>query len=189
MAISKFQVKVFAERETHAEDYVPVFHRWIRDGVLDELMIDVVDYSHVQDGPVVVLIGHDSDYSLDRGGGQLGLLYANKRKADVTVARALGRALSVAALVAQEAGPKEPIRFRTDELLVRVADRLFAPNTDDTYERLLPELRAALTPLYGENGFELSRVGAGRELFTVRVRASNPPSFDVLRERASASAA
>ncbi|MGC4094191.1 MAG: hypothetical protein QM756_41025 [Polyangiaceae bacterium] len=58
MFSQKVQIKLFASADAHTEAYVPVFHRWIRENVLNELMIDVVDYSHVAHGPEVVLLGH-----------------------------------------------------------------------------------------------------------------------------------
>lgn len=183
--VLKIQVKVFAEQDTEVEQFVPVLHRWIREKLLDELVIDVVDYTHVKDGPAIVLIGHEFDYALDRGEGRLGLLYVNKR-GDARVQEALTRTLKVGVLLEREASGGG-LRFRGDELLIRVADRLNAPNTDETYEQLLPELRAVLEPVYGASGFELSRTGTTRDLFTVRARAKTPVSFAELCERARVS--
>src|SRR5687768_6050569 len=112
----KIQVKIFAERDVPVDGYVPVFHRWIRDALIPELLIDVVDYTHVPDGPAVMLIGHDSDYALDRGGGKLGLLYANKRGASIDFPAALRRVLSAARLLEAEKEATERLAFRTDEL-------------------------------------------------------------------------
>lgn len=165
---SKIQIKLFAEQDVHVEDYVPVFHRWIRESVLTETLVDVVSYTHVADGPAVVLIGHERDYALDRGGKRLGLLVSHKRGAPVDFRQALARAAKAAKLLEGDTGPAKPIRFRTDELVVRLADRLNAPNTDETYERMLPELRSAFESVYGSS-LELARIGAPRELFTVRV--------------------
>lgn len=183
---SKLQVKIFARQDAAVEEYVPVLHRWIRERLLQELLIDVVDYTHVKDGPAVVLIGHESDYVLDRGDGKLGLLYVSKgRDEPLSISQAVARALRVALLLEQEKEPKSRVSFRGDQLSLRVADRLNAPNTDQTYQRLLPELRAALEPLFGVSGAEVIRVGTARELFTVQVRARAPQSFAELCERAS----
>lgn len=176
---SKIQIKLFAAEDVHVEDYVPVFHRWIREGVLRETLIDVVNYTHVADGPAVVLIGHESDYALDRSGKKLGLLVSHKRGAPVDFRQALARAAHAARLLEGEPGLDQGIRFRTDELVVRIADRLNAPNTDESYERFLPELRAAFEPVYG-GGLELARTGAPRELFTVRVRGTKAPALSEL---------
>lgn len=183
--IDKLQLKVFARDDVPVEGYVPVFHRWIRDRVLDELMIDVVDYSHVPDGPHVVLIGHAADYALDRGRGQLGLLFAHKRgPRPERFGSALLRVLKAAQLLEAEA-TQHPLRFRTDALLLRVADRLAAPNDDATYERLLPELRRELEGVYGAGQFECRRTGGARELFTVEVLAQSAPPLGELVQRLS----
>jgi hypothetical protein len=72
MYADKVQVKIFASSPIAVESYIPVFHRWIRDNVLNELLIDVVDYSHVPNGPEVVLLGHASDYMLEQAGARDG---------------------------------------------------------------------------------------------------------------------
>ena len=49
----KISVKLFVEKDDfgHAE-FVPLFHRWIQDHVLDDhLASDVTDYAHVPSGP------------------------------------------------------------------------------------------------------------------------------------------
>ena len=46
---------------------------------MKKLLLDVADYKHVQEGPGIVLIGHEADYSLDLGGGRAGLVYDRNR--------------------------------------------------------------------------------------------------------------
>jgi hypothetical protein len=182
--IDKIQVKVFAKDDVPVEGYVPVFHRWIRDRLLDELMIDVVDYSHVADGPHVVLIGHAADYALDRARGKLGLLFSHKRgPKPERLASAILRTFAAALLLESEQSAEHRLQFRSDALLVRVADRLAAPNTDATYERLLPLLKRDLEALYGAGRFEARRVGAARDLFAVEIDAQGAPPLAELVQR------
>lgn len=183
----KVQVKFFSSGTPDVMAYVPVFHRWIRDAVLKELMLDVADYSHVPNGPDVLLVGDAADYSLDRFGGRLGLLYAGKREAqseEGPFALGLRKALNACKLLESEPGPTAPLAFRSDEVLIRVADRLRAPNDDATFERLLPQIRAALQKVYGGSELELRRVGGPREMFSVEVRAAGAPSIGELARRA-----
>ena len=184
MHAEKIQIKVFSSGKPDVAGYVPVLQRWIRDRVISELLIDVVDYSHVSDGPEVALIGHDSDYVLDRAGGKLGLLYASKRNTvseHGTLLPALQRVFNACLLLEKEAGPQVRLAFRTDELLVRVADRLSAPNNDATFKRFEPTLREGLARIYGLTPFTLTRVGSPRELFSIEVRApAAPPLSDLL---------
>lgn len=187
MYADKVQVKVFASSPIAVESYIPVFHRWIRDNVLNELLIDVVDYSHVPNGPEVVLLGHASDYMLDRQGGRLGLLYSSKRVPatdEGSFVPALRRALSACLLIEREPGPT-PLAFRSDELLLRINDRLRAPNDDAAFRRLEPEVSAALKRLYADVPFELRRVGERRDLLSIEVRASSAPPLGQLAARLS----
>src|SRR6188768_4157240 len=83
MLSERLQLKLYLASSEHfeLEALIPVFHRFIRDSVLKELLIDVVDYSHVPDGPGVVLIGHAADYYFGALDGALGLVYSRKRAA------------------------------------------------------------------------------------------------------------
>jgi len=172
MTSEKIQIKLFTRGSVNTVDYVPVFQRWIREHVLGELLIDVVDYSHVFDGPEVALIGHEADYILDRTGGRLGLLYANKRaSADGgnPFRAALDRATHACKLLESESGVP-PITFDTRELQIRICDRLNAPNTDETFRRVEPLVREALTQAYGTAPVTFMRTGSPRDLFAIDAR-------------------
>jgi rhodanese-related sulfurtransferase len=60
------------------EPAIGLFHRFIQNGRVEGLILDVADYRHVQDGPGVVLVGHDVDYGISTGG----LTITRKRSAD-----------------------------------------------------------------------------------------------------------
>ena len=92
MDAHKLQLKLFADAQPgrSLEDFIPVFHRWIKDRVLtDDTLVDVANYAHVPEGPGVVLIGHGADYFMDEGGGRLGLLF-NRKRAEPPAGRAAG---------------------------------------------------------------------------------------------------
>jgi len=59
---------------------VAAFHQWIASRALGEVFIDVADYTHVPDGPGVVLIGFDYNYSVAQRGQQVELACFCKRK-------------------------------------------------------------------------------------------------------------
>jgi len=190
--VNKIQVKFFSKLNVDAFEYIPVFHRWIRQRELDELLIDVVDYSHVKHGPDVVLIGHEADYVIDRAAGKLGLLYAQKRPRGTggnPWLTALRRALHAAVKLESEPNPSVRLAFRTDEFSIRVADRLQAPNDEATYEWLKPELEDALGTVLGATPFALARTGTERELFSVEITAPGAPPLAELHARLAAAAA
>jgi hypothetical protein len=174
--IERVQVKLFATDpdRVELEAFVPVFHRWIQDRVLeDELPIDVADYAHVHEGPGVVLVGHGADYYLDLGEGRPGLLFSRKRALEGTFQGRLEDALRRAERACQllEADSAlDGLRFGRDELLIRVHDRLRAPNTDATFATLRPAIETALTGVYDGKTVELSREGGERQPLTVRAR-------------------
>ena len=65
------------------------------------------------------------------------------------------------------------MRFRTDEWLFRINDRLVAPNTDATFAGVKAELEAFAGQLFGGAPFELGRVGNPRQPFSVRIKGGN----------------
>src|SRR5579862_4031689 len=149
MNAHKLQLKIYATpaaaKAVEVEAVIPVFHRWLKDHVLPELVIDVANYGHVPEGPGVVLIGHGTDYFMDLGEGRLGLLHNRKRTGPAAGERLSDlarRALHAAALLEKEAALGGKLTFATNELLFRINDRLAAPNTDATFAALKGELEA-----------------------------------------------
>lgn len=191
MDARKLKLKVFVEHldRLELESLVPVFHGWIRDGALDEPMIDVADYRHVPNGPGVVLIGHGSDYYLDQGEGRLGLLYSRKRQAPSDPTERLfdvfTRAFAACRLLENEAALGGRVRFRTDELLFQIPDRLGYPNTPEVHQMIRPELEAFVSRLYA-GSVTLEPRGGPREQLGVAIRASRAPSLDTLMKRLGA---
>jgi hypothetical protein len=179
----KLQVKIYAAPSSAAapEAFIPIFHAWIKHRVLPELMIDVANYAHVPKGPGVVLIGNDSDYFIDEGDGRFGLLYNRKRSPPPPAERlsdAFRRALRAARLLEAEPALSGTLRFSPNELLFRINDRLLAPNTDETFAAVRPELEALADRLFG-GPFQLQRTGDPKELFTVTLRSTSPSAMDV----------
>ena len=190
MNAHKLQLKIYATLESakavEAESLIPVFHRWIKDHVLPELVIDVANYGHVPEGPGVVLIGHGSDYFMDLGEGRLGLLYSRKRSGPAAGERLsdlVRRTLHAAALLEKEAALGGKLKFATNELLYRVNDRLAAPNTDATFASVKPELEALGDQLFA-GPFELAREGGPKELFAARFKSGASVPLATLLERA-----
>jgi hypothetical protein len=62
----RIAIKFFVESDPRAavdlEPFIPMFHRFVQQGSVEGLLVDVADYAHVRDGPGVILIGHDVDY-------------------------------------------------------------------------------------------------------------------------------
>lgn len=190
MDAQRIVVKVYLEDRTVApHDFIPVFHRWIQTHALDEVLIDVADYSHVHDGPGVLLICHEANYAIDLLDGRPGIVYARKRDVKGTweerVQSGFRAALTACRKVEGEVALAGKSRFSTKELLFRINDRLLAPNVAATFATVSPTLSSIAARLYGENGFELAHDTSDPDgLFTVRIRATgDAPSVAKLLER------
>jgi hypothetical protein len=173
--IQHLNIKIFADlADIRIGDAVAVFHQWIQDGVAPELLIDVADYKHVPDGPGVILIGHEANYSLDETAGRLGLLYNRKvavqGDAQAALRQAFDAALNAARLLEAAAPFAGKLHFDEGDVEIIVNDRLLAPNTDATWEALRPEVERFFGSVYGEGRVSLERRGEPRERFRVGVR-------------------
>ena len=180
MNVQHINIKFFIENpeDVKLEEYSGVFNNWIQRGVTAELLIDVADYIHVHNGPGVILIGHEADYSLDHRAGRLGLLYNRKAQLDGSVqeklAQAAGAALTAARLLEKENG----VKFSGQEIQVTINDRLLVPNTSETFAALEPDLRTFFDTLYSGTEYSLAYQSAdSRERFTVNGKAA--ARFDV----------
>lgn len=188
MGLQKFCVKFFARPSPGFDDtpLIAVFHDWIRRGAPLGTLIDVADYRHVPGGPGVMLIGHEGNFSLDRGQGRPGLMYQRKAASPGDAGRRLQEATRQALLACRLLG-RDPrlggdLAFSTGELHFTSNDRLLAPNTDEAYGRLEQDLQALGRCLYGE--FALRRESNDpRERLAARLSCGSPPDIEVLLDR------
>jgi hypothetical protein len=150
MDLYKIGVKIFVTnpQAVNIRDFIPVFHGWIQQQkVADHLLIDVHDYSHVHNGPGILLVAHEGNFSLDQEGGRLGLFYYRKRPLEGGLEANLKRVLEIVLHACQllEAEPKlDGIKFDTKQILVLANDRLLAPNEPATADMLEPIIAIAL---------------------------------------------
>ncbi|MCW5978422.1 MAG: hypothetical protein KIT09_10110 [Bryobacteraceae bacterium] len=167
-------VKIFAQQPIMIDigQAIPIFHRWIQDRATDELLVDVADYRHVPEGPGVMLIGHQANYSMDNAGGRLGLLYNRKLSDNGSIQERLRQAYD-SALAACKRLEDEPefrhkLKFHPGDCEVIFNDRLLAPNDEQTYQTLKPELELFFGSLWGHGAFDLGKKGEPRERLRVR---------------------
>jgi hypothetical protein len=154
--LQRIGLKLFATDDTslRPRQLVPIFHRWIQtQAIADQLLVDVADYAHVPDGPGVMLVAHEGNFSLDLGGGRMGLAYNRKTPVEGQLEDRLRLVLRTVldACLQLEAEPalEGRLRFRGDELQLFANDRLRAPNEPQTLEVFQPALQALLQRLYG----------------------------------------
>jgi hypothetical protein len=176
MNVRKVQVKLFAEegKDKSLESFIPVFHRWIRNDAVGEMLMDVADYTHVPRGPGVLLVGHGSDYAVDQGEDRPGLLYSRKRDlpagADL-LKDGITRALKAAELLNSDPEVTGPKAFGTQEMLFTFPDRLHVKNDEAGLDLVKPHLEAALSELVPGKSFKFNREGDPRAPLTIRAKA------------------
>jgi hypothetical protein len=179
MDVQQVNVKFFVENpeSVDLEPFLTIFNNWIQSHATEELLVDVADYRHVFAGPGVVLIGHEANYSLDNTGNRLGLLYNRKAEIPGTNHERLRQAVRATLLAAQQLEKEQNLKFSGQEAQVIINDRLIAPNTQETFAELEPDLRVLFNQLYGQDNYEFERNSDPRERLTVNIRSSQP--FDV----------
>ena len=195
MQSHKLVVKLFADGADALplDAAVPVFHGWIQNhAVADHLLIDVADYAHVPNGPGTVLVAHEANFHFDRENG-IGLMYVRKQPvAGAATFRSRLAAVVRAAVQAAVRLEGEPalagVRFRSNELMFRINDRLVAPNDEATYRAVAPDLQAFFSDLYqGDLTFEHKHDAL--RLFEVRVKTAEAPNLTDLLARLEPAAA
>src|SRR5215216_2604007 len=151
MNLQHINIKFYLENPeaVNLADYAAIFNTWIQKQRLEELLIDVADYLHVHNGPGIMLIGHEADYSLDHRAGRLGLLYNRKGQLDGTTEEKLAQAVHAALTVAQILEKENGLKFNGSEVQVIVNDRLLVPNTQESFAVLEPEVKAFFDKLFG----------------------------------------
>lgn len=176
MDLQKLNVKFFAttSRQIRLEDFIPIFNSWIQNS--DGEYYDLAEYTHMQAGPGVILVAHEANISIDETGGRRGLLYNQKQALEGSNREKLRRifklALETCRRVENEPALDGQVKFSGSEAVVIVNDRLFAPNTAETFEGAKPDIEAVARELYGEAGFTLEHQAADpRQRFAVVLRA------------------
>jgi len=189
MELHKLGFKFFFENGADIDllEFIPVFHRWIQTKALNEVLIDVADYSHVYAGPGILLIAHEGDYGIDETGNQRGIAYHRKQPLGGTLAERLTQVckntLQAARLLEQSPEFADRVRVSGKRLHVLANDRLNAPNTDETWTAFEPALTDLLSTLYPGAEFTLERETDPKALFSVTIQSSEPVSIDTLLER------
>ena len=98
MDIQKFGIKLFFQKnESYSyREFIPELHRWIQnDSISGHMLIDVVDYSHIPDGPGIILVAHEGHFSLDQEDHKPGILYMRKTEISGSFKDRFNKVLSI----------------------------------------------------------------------------------------------
>ena len=176
MTLQHVIVKIPVDGELAIEpgELINVFHRWVAEQSMPELLVDVADLRHVPSGPGVILVGSQADYSLDHSNGQWGLQYRRKDILDGSNVDRLTQAFSAARhacqRLEQELGGR--VRFSRNSADVIINDRALAPNTDTTRQAAVPDLEQFAKSAFGTGVVTVTPEGGDpRRRFAVSIRA------------------
>jgi len=169
-------------------DFVPILHGWIQNhAVSDHILVDVASYAPVHNGPGTLLVSHEANFYLDRLDGFLGFSYSRKQPLDGSFADQLrycfAQALEGCQRLQEDPKVAGRLRFRTDEAVIRLNDRLLAPNTAETFDRVRGDIDQVARQLWRGANVEIEHYPVELQLFEVRLRSDQPDDVATLLAR------
>jgi hypothetical protein len=171
MDFHRIGVKFFAAdpASIQLEAFIPIFHGWIqKQNLTGHLLIDVHDYSHMHQGPGILLVAHEGNFSIDMSEGRPGLMYYRKAPTALPPAEHLATILKSTLQACRLLEKDARMRFNIDKFVVLANDRLHAPNSDSTLTELQPALSAALKQVFEDVEFQMARTSVDpKERFLV----------------------
>lgn len=189
-ALERFSLKIFAAGASTVATraVIPIFHRWIQEGAVPGLLIDVADYTHLDSGPSVLLVAHEANYALDHGGGRPGLSYTRKQPSGGMLADRLAAAANALITAGRRLEQDTSglaggaIAFLGNEMEIVANDRLRAPHTTAAGAALQEALAAFAARIFGRTGFEIEPL-ADPDRLGFSVKAPGAVSLDTLAFR------
>lgn len=177
---NRFCVKFLAQTETNLDEeaLIPIFHDWIRDRKIPGVLLDVVDYRHVPDGPGIMLITHEINYAMEHGGGEYGLSAQAKIPEGEThgdrLVNLVQRTAQFGALLEADQRVSGQVKLQGNQFYYIANDRLNYPNTDETFAAIKGDLETAAATIYAGKIVTLTRVeNDPRERLTVLVSVAD----------------
>ena len=153
------------------EQYVAVFHDWIRQSALESgLLIDVASYTHVPNGPGVLLIGHEFDYGVRIALGRVELTCRHKRDPGGegnALKRCLRQLIQAAQLLESATKLSEAPSFRGSGFVFRSNDRLRCPNDPEASSRVARIVGRLFCKTLGINNLDVASIGPQRGALTL----------------------
>lgn len=188
--ISKLSVKFYLDEASSSKlrlaDVVPVFHSWIQfHSIPNHQLIDVADYAHVPNGPGMLLVSHEANIYLDNFDQRLGLSYWRKQPLEGSFADRLRYVFQMAlqcCAMLEENPALNGIKFIANLASFKINDRLFAPNTPETFAAVRPELERFAGELFGADA-ALENRGNPKQLFEVAIKTGSQGNISDLLAR------
>ena len=152
------------DHDTICDRLLAVFGRWRSEEGED--IVDLQDYSHVPQGPGIVLVSKRWVLSVDCRDGQPGLMISTRQNLD----GAMRLLLEKGQRLLNEKDMQGAFTPQTGELEIALNDRLLLPNSSEIDDEIRPEVNALLGKLYGDAKCSLEKIGDSKERLAYRVR-------------------
>ncbi|MBI4412413.1 MAG: hypothetical protein HY541_08020 [Deltaproteobacteria bacterium] len=189
MNLQKINWKIYFKSAVAAKPdiFFKVFNTWIPDS--PEIFVDVADYRHVHDGPLVLLAGHYVDYALDHTDRRLGFLSGQKGGIQGDLAERIQSSL-LEFLKAAQRLEKDPafggkLDFATNELLFIANDRALAPNTSATFSEIKPILYKILSRIFESKELNMEHLPNPKQRFSVKITCKQESDLKQMIDRLS----
>ena len=178
----RLQIKLYTKNNSTLSKDVLIdrFHAWIQNDLLEEIPIDVADYSHVSDGPGILLITHEADYAFDTVGGA-GLRYVRKKEMpgslEHVIAQGFEQVLKAARQLEQDADGA--VSFDPTRVEITILDRRLYPNSAGTIDAVQPVLNRLFSSIFRTEQVEFDRISEdARYPFALMLRAPHALQID-----------
>ena len=175
MDLQKFGIKLYltSNNSFNSKSMISVFHSWIQSKAIDNhLLIDVADYSHIPDGPGVMLIAHEGHFSLDQENHEPGMMYMRISELEGAFKERFIHVLSITIQAANRLRDNKinkEVDFIHNSFRFMTNDRRIADNTHKNQNLYKDEVQKALTEKYPTSEIEYEDISKENErlAFTV----------------------
>ncbi len=189
--LQQIDIKVFVKKgeDIPPYDFMPVLQRWIQKHTIPGALIDVADYSHIHNGPGIILVAHEHNVSVDYNEGRMGLLFHQKQPLDGSLQERMKLCLKYAFMACVEL-QREPefdgrLEFDSTKVLFLANDRLHAPNDDVTGGQVEEQLSEVAGRIFDGELDLHRRSDDPRDRIVIEVHAQQPQEFLGLIENCS----
>ncbi len=178
MDLQKFGIKLYLNANScfKSKDLIPAFHNWIQEkAVSNHILIDVADYSHIPDGPGVMLVAHEGNFSLDQENYKLGIMYMRKTKIEGNFQERFMKIFTIAVQAANrlyENNIIKEIDFIKNSFRFIANDRLIAKNTKENQNLYQDEVKKSLAEIYPTSKVEYDNISDENERLAFTVNFS-----------------
>ncbi len=191
MDLQRIELKVFLDvpADVRFEPVLTIFDRWRQQEDHPSDWVDLADYGHMKQGPVMLMAGKRDRVAVDTNLPGASLMVQTQKGLSGSIeerfVEAFRRHLSMSTQMTSEPEFPAGVTPRGGDWLVTINDRLQFPNNDATDQAVRSGMVAALDRLFGDAGYDLERDTDPERRYAYRVRAEANPTLTELAAKLS----